>query len=102
MSTLPSPPAPINNYVVYVQYVVSANNNLTPPTIASINTSANFSIDTTKNPTPYSQLTEQQVLGWIQAIPNLVANTESGLDAQINLILNPPVTPSVTPLPWAS
>lgn len=51
--------------------------------------------------TPYDQLTQQQVLGWVWANP---ATSQATIEAQIqqnidNQIANPVVTP---PLPWAT
>jgi hypothetical protein len=53
--------------------------------------------------TPYEDLTEEQVVGWIQS-----ALGESGvnsiyacIDGQISSILNPPPSPQVAPLPWS-
>lgn len=49
--------------------------------------------------TPYDQLTQQQVLGWIWANGVDQAVTEAAVQQQINNQINPPVvTPS---LPWA-
>ena len=102
MSTLPSPPAPVNEYVVLAQYTVTASNGATPPVTAEINGSAQFTVPTNEdgNYTPYADLTEEQVLGWIQAEPNLVINTEANLDGQIESQISPPVSPESTPLPW--
>lgn len=50
--------------------------------------------------TPYDQLTETQVLGWIWANGVDKAATEAAVQAQVDTAKNPPV---VTPaLPWAS
>ena len=57
---------------------------------------------TPENPfTPYEDLTEEQVVGWVQDAmgPEGVASLEANLDTQIENQINPPiVTP---PLPWA-
>lgn len=52
--------------------------------------------------TPYDQLTEAQVLGWVQSVlgPDGVANYESNVQGQINTMINPPVFPQKQPLPW--
>ena len=50
--------------------------------------------------TPYAQLTQDQVLGWIWASGVDKAATEAAVQQQINNQINPPV---VTPkLPWAT
>ena len=100
LSTMPSPPAPINEYVVMANYTVTGTNGTITVEISSI---SQFTIDTT-SPTyvPYAQLTEEIVLGWIQSEPNLVINTQANLDGQIESIVNPPVSPQNTPLPWSN
>ena len=50
--------------------------------------------------TPYDQLTEQQVLGWIWANGVDKAATEAAVQQQINNQINPPVV--TPPLPWAT
>lgn len=54
--------------------------------------------------TPYDQLTQEQVIGWVQDAlgPDGVANYEANVQGQIDSILNPPVSPQNTPLPWSS
>jgi hypothetical protein len=103
MATLPKPPAPIEECAVLAQYTVTATNNATPPITAEISGSSQFTIPNgTKNLTPYADLTEEQVLGWIQSEPNLVINTQANLDGQIASQITPPITPEITPLPWVT
>lgn len=54
--------------------------------------------------TPYADLTEAQVLGWIQTQlgPDGVANIEACIQGQIDSQINPPVSPENTPLPWSN
>lgn len=49
--------------------------------------------------TPYDQLTEQQVLGWIWANGVDKFSAESAVATQIQNQINPPVV--TPPLPWA-
>lgn len=54
------------------------------------------------NFTPYDQLTEQQVIGWVQDSMSQ-AEMESmyyNLDAQIQSQKNPSIYPQPQPLPW--
>lgn len=103
MSTLPKPPAPIEDCAVFAQYLVTASNNDTPPITAEIIGSSQFDVPkTSKNLTPYADLTEKQVLEWIQSEPNLVINIQANLDGQISSQITPPIVPEVTPLPWAT
>ncbi len=49
--------------------------------------------------TPYDQLTQQQVLGWVWANGVDQAATEASVQEQIDNQINPPVIQP--PLPWA-
>lgn len=51
--------------------------------------------------TPFSSVTEEEVIGWIQKEfgTDGVANLQASIDAQINSIVNPPVL-SLQTLPW--
>lgn len=49
--------------------------------------------------TPYADLTQNQVLGWIWANGVDQAATEAAVQQQINNQINPPVV--TPPLPWA-
>ena len=51
---------------------------------------------------PYSELTNDIVIGWIQEGLGVdgVSNLEACLQGQINSQINPPIAPEVTPLPW--
>ena len=48
--------------------------------------------------TPYSQLTESQVIAWIP--PEQIASAQSCVQGQIDSMINPPVSPQSQPLPW--
>ena len=71
-------------------------------TVASINGNNQFTVQEGSF-TPYAQLTEAQVLGWVQAAlgPTGVSNFEANVNGQIESMKNPPVSPQNTPLPWA-
>lgn len=57
-----------------------------------------FEIDPTKpDYIPYADLTESDIIGWLEASLNVEA-LQSGIDTQINDALNPPIV--VLPLPW--
>lgn len=51
--------------------------------------------------TPYDQLTQAQVIGWVQEAlgAEKVAEIEAGLAAQLAYMANPPIVE--LPLPWA-
>ena len=48
--------------------------------------------------TPYSQLTEAQVIGWIP--PEQIASAQACVQGQLDSLANPPVSPQSQPLPW--
>ena len=51
---------------------------------------------------PYAQLTQEEVIGWINDATDNQANYYANIDGQINSMINPPVTPQNTPLPWTN
>jgi hypothetical protein len=61
-----------------------------------------FTFDSEKSYMAYNQLQPAQVVGWIQSAlgPQGVANFEANIDGQIESMVNPPVSPQNTPLPW--
>jgi hypothetical protein len=52
---------------------------------------------------PYEDLTNDIVVGWIQQElgENGIISVEACIQGQIDSQKNPPVSPQVTPLPWA-
>jgi len=52
--------------------------------------------------TPYADLTEPQVIGWIKDAlgENGIASVEANIASQIENQKNPPLTPETLPLPW--
>lgn len=91
-------PDPTPDYVVLANYnVVGTQGDI----VASTQGSAQFSVNPEQvDYIPYADLTEAIVLGWIQSEQNVVVNTEANIQGQIDSVLNPPVTPQNTPLPW--
>ena len=71
---------------------------------ASIDGNSVFQAEQEPNFVPYASLTQDIVIGWIQAAlgEQGIANYESNIQGQVNSIENPPVSPSYTPLPWVS
>jgi hypothetical protein len=49
--------------------------------------------------TPYDQLTQSQVIGWIPA--EQIASAQACVQGQIDSMITPPVSPEAQPLPWA-
>jgi hypothetical protein len=86
------------NYVVIAKYeVVGVDGVYT----SSLSDSARFSTENVDNFTPYEDLTNTIVIGWIQSLLGVdgVANYEASIQGQIDSQINPPVTPEVTPFP---
>lgn len=52
---------------------------------------------------PYDQLTNDIVIGWVQADLGEagIANFEASVQAILNIKMNPPPVPQNTPLPWS-
>lgn len=88
------------DYVVIANYtVVGVDGEYT----ASLSNIARFNTASVSPFIPYDQLTEDIVIGWIQADLGVdgVSNLEACIQGQIDSQINPPVVPVNTPLPWA-
>lgn len=92
---------PDPNYVVNVLWTLTGVDGTTTASIGG-----NTVFDSTQGAsfTPYDQLTEALVIGWVQTSlgEQGIANYEANVQGQIDSILNPPVSPQNTPLPWAA
>ena len=66
---------------------------------ASINGNSQFTVQEGTF-TPYDQLTQAQVIGWIPA--EQIASAQPCVQGQIDSMINPPVSPQNTPLPWTA
>ena len=94
MYTVPNP----TGYVVNVLFTVSGTDGTNS---ASIDGNINFTPKANEpNYVPYDQLTKEEVLGWINAATDNQANYYANIDGQIASIVNPPVSPTATALPW--
>jgi hypothetical protein len=67
---------------------------------ASIDGNTMFSSQQGPDFIPYDQLTEATVIGWIPA--EQIASAQACVQGQIDSMINPPVSPQNTPLPWAA
>jgi hypothetical protein len=89
------------NYVVIANYnVVGVDDTYS----ASLSNIARFSTESVSPFIPYEDLTNEIVIGWIQAELGVdgVNNLEACIQGQIDSQINPPVVPQNTPLPWAT
>ena len=89
------------DYVVTAHWTCVGTDGATPPYTASVYSTCSFMVDSTKpNYIPFDQLTEAEVVGWVQAslTPEGVAAAEKNIDTQIENQINPPIVQ--LPLPW--
>ena len=89
-------------YVVNALYVVEGSDGTYSATCQG---SQQFVVNPDKpDYTPYADLTNDLVVSWIQADLGVdgVNNIYANIDGQIQSIINPPVSPMNTPLPWAA
>ena len=87
---------PDPNYVVNALWTVTG---VDGEYTASIDGNTQFSSDQANPFIPYDQLTEATVIGWIPEQD--IANAQACVQGQIDSMINPPVSPQNTPLPWA-
>ena len=88
---------PNPDYVVNVLFTVSGTDGTNT---ASIDGNIQFSSEQESAFIPYDQLTQTTVLGWINEATDNQANYYANIDGQIASMVNPPVSPQNTPLPW--
>ena len=95
MATMPEPQP---DFVVNVNWTITGTDGTNT---ASLMGNCDFSQEGDSF-TPYAQLTETQVLGWVQDQlgETGVENAQANVDGQIQSMINPPVTPTNEPLPW--
>ena len=83
--------------VVQVTYFVTG---VDGENTAYVSLDQEFTIQQGSEFTPYDQLTEAQVVGW--ADPQIVSSTQAHVQAVIDSIINPPVSPTSQTLPWVT
>ena len=67
---------------------------------AEIGGNSQFTITQGEGFTPYADLTQAQVIGWIPE--NQIASAQACVQGQIDSMISPPVSPSSQPLPWSA
>lgn len=67
---------------------------------ASIDGNSQFTVQEGPTYIPYQDLTQATVIGWIPE--NQIASAQACVQGQIDSMINPPVSPQNTPLPWGS
>lgn len=67
---------------------------------ASIGGNSQFTITQGSGFTPYADLTQAQVIGWIPE--DQITSAQQCVQGQIDSMVTPPVSPSSQALPWAN
>jgi hypothetical protein len=81
--------------VVNVVYVVTG---IDGENTASISFSKQFTVQQGAPFTPYAQLTQNQVIGWIDS--QTILNMQACVQGQLDSMIAPPVVPAPKALPW--
>ena len=89
---------PDPNYVVNVLWAVTGVDGANTASIGG-NTQFN-SADQEGAITPYADLTETIVIGWIPE--SAIASAQACVQGQLESLANPPVSPANTALPWSA
>ena len=89
---------PDPNYVVNALWEVTGVDGVNTASIGG-NTQFN-SADQEGAITPYADLTESIVIGWIPE--SAIASAQACVQGQLDSLANPPVSPSNTALPWSA
>ena len=93
MYTIPTP----TGYVVNVLYKVTG---VDGTYTAEIDGNCQFTPEQGATVVPYDQLTQAQVIGWIPE--NQIASAQACVQGQLESLANPPVSPALQALPWAT
>ena len=88
---------PDPNYVVNALWEVTG---VDGANTASIGGNTQFTSQQGPDFIPYDQLTETQVISWIPE--DAISSAEACVQGQIDSMINPPVIPANTPLPWSA
>lgn len=91
--TLPKP----SGYVASVEFSVFGTDG---KNTAKINGNCQFTPEENKASVLFSDLTEDDVINWINEATDNQAFYYANIKGQIDSIVNPPVNPVNTPLPW--
>lgn len=94
-------PMPLEYFVTTVVYTVTATDGQYSATYQG---RQNYTYIPEAQHLPYSQLTSNIVIGWVQYSLGVdgVAGIQATLDGQINYQANPPVSPEAVACPWES
>ena len=91
---------PEQGFVVNVLFTVSGTDGTNT---AKIDGNINFTPEQNQpDYVPYSSLTQDEVLQWINNATDNQANYYANIDGQIQSMITPPVSPESQPLPWTN
>ena len=93
--TIPNPAG----YVVNAIFTVTGTDGTNT---ASIGGNCQFTPEVGATIIQFDQLTQAQVITWINEATDNQSNYYANIDGQIASMINPPVSPANTPLPWAT
>ena len=96
MHTLPQLEGQTNVVVNVIYFVAGVDGQYT----ANVIINEQFSYQQGGSFTPYSQLTEDQVIGWVN--PQTMSSAKENVQSQIDIMTNPPVSPTSQSLPWSA
>ena len=92
--------SPEQGFVVNVLFTVSGTDGTNT---ASIDGNINFTPEQNQpDYVPYDQLTQAEVLQWINTATDNQINYYANIDGQIQSMITPPVSPESQPLPWTN
>jgi hypothetical protein len=88
-----------NNVITTIRYEISANDGTNTATRMG---STNFTYKQGDPFTPFENLTESQLIGWIQNSigSNKISTIQTQLARELNNMANPPVRPTIQSVPW--
>ena len=93
--TIPNP----TGYVVNAVFEVTGTDGTNT---ASIGGNCQFTPTEGQNIIPFDQLTQAEVIAWINTATNDQVNYYANIDGQIQSMITPPISPESQPLPWTN
>jgi len=93
--TIPNP----TGYVVNAVFEVTGTDGTNT---ASIGGNCQFTPTEGQNIIPLDQLTQAEVIAWINTATNDQVNYYANIDGQIQSMITPPISPESQPLPWTN
>lgn len=91
----------LKNFVSIVNWELTGDDGVNTSSVVS---AFGFKPDDTINYTPYEELTQDQVIGWVKDRlgANGISHFEGIVQSQLDNVTTPSVTPEPKPLPWVT